>query len=105
MGVQRAKAISARMHEGATPEQLVQAVEGYVQQNGGLDVDSEGRDPRRWFRPETVFKAEGFDDRVERGADPQPIQRRGKPQVKARMHTWKNGPGSQQGPTDTSGNG
>jgi len=44
------------------------AVHGYVHSHGGLDREfSGGLTSGHYLRPETVFKAEGFEDRVERG--------------------------------------
>lgn len=71
IGADRADLIAKRLDAGATPDDLVAAVHGYVRQNG---LEPRGDfDPRRFFRPQTVFKAEGFSDRVDAGRGPRPI--------------------------------
>lgn len=71
LGLDRSDLIAKRLDEGVTPEDLVAAVHGYVRQNG---LEPRGDfDPRRFFRPQTVFKAEGFSDRVDAGKGPRPV--------------------------------
>lgn len=68
VGHDRAELIAKRMAEGATPDDLVAAVHGYVQIHDGLKPDPKsGFEPRRWFQPKTVFKHEAFSDRVDAG--------------------------------------
>ncbi len=60
--------IQKRLDDGFTPEELVMAVHGYIHAHQGLDrVFGNGLTSGHYLRPETVFKAEGFEDRVERG--------------------------------------
>ena len=69
IGPDRAAIITKRLDEGATESDLVAAVHGYVKGHGGLQ-SREGFDPGQFFRPSTVFKAEGFSDRVDAGSQP-----------------------------------
>jgi len=63
--------IQKRLDDGFTPEELVMAVHGYIHAHQGLDrVFGNGLTSGHYLRPETVFKAEGFEDRVERGTHP-----------------------------------
>lgn len=72
IGRDRADLIAKRIADGATPDDLVAAVHGYVRANG---LDPRGDfEPRRYFRPQTVFKAEGFSDRVDAGRGPRPVR-------------------------------
>lgn len=64
--------IRKRLEARATPEDLVRAVHGYVRFHRGLEPDGEF-DPRKFFRPETIFTGKGFEDRVERGKETGPI--------------------------------
>jgi len=66
-GADRSKLIAARLDEGATEGDLVAAVHGYVNFHGAL-AERDGFDARKYFRPSTVFKRDGFSDRVELGA-------------------------------------
>ena len=59
VGVDRAALLAKRLDEGHTPEDLVMAVHGYVRGHGGLEPQ-DGFDPSRYFRPQTIFKADGF---------------------------------------------
>lgn len=71
IGADRAALITKRIGEGATTEDLVAAVHGYVRNNG---LEPRGDfDPRRFFQPQTIFKADGFSDRVDAGRGPRPI--------------------------------
>lgn len=71
LGIDRSDLIAKRIDDGATVDDLVAAVHGYVRQNG---LEPRGDfDPRRFFRPQTVFKAEGFSDRVDAGRGPRPV--------------------------------
>lgn len=71
LGLDRSELIAKRLDDGATPDDLVAAVHGYVRANG---LEPRGDfDPRRFFRPQTVFKADGFSDRVDAGRGPRPI--------------------------------
>ncbi len=67
-GSSRRKLIEKRLAEGSTGADLVQAVSGYVHFHEGLDPKpGEDFNPRKWFDPDSVFKAERFDTRVELG--------------------------------------
>ncbi len=67
-GSARRKLIEKRLGEGSTGADLVQAVSGYVHFHEGLDPKpGEDFNPRKWFDPDSVFKAERFDTRVELG--------------------------------------
>lgn len=68
----RSDLIAKRLDAGATAADLVQAVHGYVRIHG-LDKKPDGYDPRAYFRPKTVFKADGFSDRVDAGRGPRPV--------------------------------
>lgn len=68
VGHDRAELIAKRLDEGATADDLVAAVHGYVQIHDGLKPDPKsGFNPRKWFQPKTVFKHEAFSDRVDAG--------------------------------------
>jgi hypothetical protein len=68
---ERRKLIQKRLDDGFTPQELVAAVHGYVHSHGGLDREfGNGLTSGHYLRPETVYKAEGFEDRVERGDRP-----------------------------------
>lgn len=70
IGLDRSLLIAKRLDEGASPDDLVRAVHGYVRLHG---LERRGDfDPARYFRPQTVFKAEGFSDRVDAGTGPRP---------------------------------
>lgn len=71
IGCDRAALIAKRINEGATTEDLVAAVHGYVRTNG---LEPRGDfDPRRFLQPQTIFKAEGFSDRVDAGRGPRVV--------------------------------
>ena len=70
LGPDRRKLLQKRIDDGFTPTELVAAVHGYTHSHGGLDrVFGNGLTSGHYLRPETVFKAEGFEDRVERGLE------------------------------------
>ncbi len=69
-GADRIALISKRLDEGRSEAELVAAVHGYVFLHGGLEPDQRGYNPRQYFRVQTIFKAEGFSDRVDLGMDP-----------------------------------
>lgn len=60
--------IAKRAADGFGPVELSAAVHGYVSRHGGLKPRGEF-DPRKHFQPSTVFKAEGFSDRVDLGLE------------------------------------
>lgn len=68
-GKDRIDLIAKRLEDGASEADLIAAIHGYVYENKGLDPDGK-HDVRKFFRPSTIFKAEGFSDRVDAGQDP-----------------------------------
>jgi len=69
-GPERTKLIEKRLADGYTPSELLAAIDGYVWSHGGLDREfSNGLTSGHYARPETTWKAEGLDDRVERGLE------------------------------------
>jgi hypothetical protein len=68
-GPARRKLIEKRLEQGYTVECLVAAVHGYVHFHEGLEAQ-EGFNPRKWFNPETVWREEKMDMRVELGDHP-----------------------------------
>ncbi len=67
-GPSRRKLIEKRLAEGYSPQAIVRAVDGYCHFHEGLDQKpGEDFNPRKWFDPDSVFKAERFDTRVELG--------------------------------------
>lgn len=73
IAIDRSKLIAKRIDAGATADDLVAAVHGYVRANG-LERRPDGFDPGRYFRPQTIFKEDGFSDRVDAGRGPRTIQ-------------------------------
>lgn len=69
-GSDRIELIGRRLSEGRSETELVAAVHGYVVFHRGLETDASGFNPRQYFRVETVFKADGFSDRVDLGMGP-----------------------------------
>lgn len=74
IAIDRSKLIAKRIDAGATTDDLVAAVHGYVRANG-LERRPDGFDPGRYFRPQTIFKEDGFSDRVDAGRGPRPVAR------------------------------
>jgi hypothetical protein len=67
-GPSRRKLIEQRLSEGYEPSDLVCAVHGYVHFHEGLEPEEGSTfNPRKWFDPDSVFKATRFDTRVEMG--------------------------------------
>lgn len=73
IAIDRSKLIAKRLDAGATPDDLVCAVHGYVRANG-LEARADGFDPGKFFRPQTIFKEDGFSDRVDAGRGPRPVK-------------------------------
>jgi hypothetical protein len=71
IAVDRSKLIAKRIDAGATTEDLVAAVHGYAR--AGLEKRGD-YDPARYFRPQTIFKEDGFSDRVDAGKGPRPVR-------------------------------
>jgi hypothetical protein len=60
--------MSKLIADGYTPEELVAAVHGYVHWHKGLDPKpGETFDPRQWFNPDSVFRFEKLEMRIELG--------------------------------------
>ena len=67
----RRELLQKRLDDGFSPSELVKAIHGYVHSHQGLDrIFENGLTSGHYLRPETVFKADGFEDRVERGVNP-----------------------------------
>lgn len=62
------KRLIERLAEEYSTEDLVSAVHGYVHFHKGLD-ERNGFDPRQWFTPESVFRFEKLEGRIELGMD------------------------------------
>lgn len=71
IALDRSKLIAKRIDAGATPDDLVAAVHGYAR--SGLEKRGD-YDPARYFRPQTIFKEDGFSDRVDAGRGPRPVR-------------------------------
>ncbi len=70
-GPARRRLLQQRLDDGFSPAELVMAVHGYLWSHDGFDrMFENGLTSGHYFRPETVFKADGFEDRVERGDRP-----------------------------------
>lgn len=61
--------MAKRLKAGASESDLVSAVRGYVRYHKGLEPNGKF-DPGQYFNPGRVFRAEGFDDLVDLGEDP-----------------------------------
>ncbi len=60
--------MSKLIADGYTADELVAAVHGYVHWHKGLEPKpGESFDPSKWFTPETVFRAEKLELRIELG--------------------------------------
>ena len=64
----RRKLLDRLLDDGYSAEDLVAAVHGYVRFHRGLRVE-DGFDPRRFFTPESVFRLEKLEPRIELGLD------------------------------------
>lgn len=58
--------MSRLIADGYTADELVAAVHGYVHWHKGLDARPDF-DPRQWFTPESVFRLEKLETRIEFG--------------------------------------
>ena len=58
--------ISRLIADGYTADELVAAVHGYVHWHDGLKADPDF-DPRKWFTPDSVFRLEKLENRIEFG--------------------------------------
>lgn len=64
----RRKHIERLIHEDCYEAyELVAAVHGYVHRHNGLDKHPDGFEPRKWFTPESVFRLEKLEMRIELG--------------------------------------
>lgn len=59
--------LSRLIADGYTPEELASAVHGYVHWHKGLDPKPDGFEPWRWFTPDSVFRLEKLEARIEFG--------------------------------------
>lgn len=59
--------ISRLIADGYTADELVAAVHGYVHFHGGLDEHADGFKPRKWFDPDSVYRLEKLERRIELG--------------------------------------
>ena len=67
-GPERLRLIRMRLAEGYEPDELIAAIHGYLHAHGGPDRSfNDGSKSGDYFRPETIFKAQSMDDRVELG--------------------------------------
>ena len=64
----RRKLLDRLLDDGYSAEDLVSAVHGYVHFHRGLRAE-DGFDPRRFFTPESVFRLEKLEPRIELGLD------------------------------------
>ena len=64
----RRKLLDRLLDDGYSAEDLVAAVHGYVHFHRGLRAE-DGFDPRRFFTPESVFRLEKLEPRIELGLD------------------------------------
>lgn len=55
------------LSDGYTADELVAAIHGYVHWHGGLADKGDGFDPSKWFTPESVFRLEKLEARIEFG--------------------------------------
>lgn len=53
--------------DGYTADELVAAVHGYVHWHKGLTDKGDGFDPSKWFTPDSVFRLEKLEARIEFG--------------------------------------
>lgn len=58
--------LSRLIADGYTAEELAAAVHGYVWFHGGLDARDDF-DPRKWFDPDSVFRFDKLERRIELG--------------------------------------
>lgn len=63
----RRKHIERLIAEGYGGDELAAAVHGYVHWHKGLDRKPDGFEPRQWFTPESVFRLEKLEMRIELG--------------------------------------
>ena len=59
--------MSRLIADGYTADELVAAVHGYVHWHKGLHDKGDGFDPMKWFTPDSVFRLEKLEARIEFG--------------------------------------
>ena len=59
--------MSRLIADGYTADELVAAVHGYVHWHKGLHDKGDGFDPNKWFTPDSVFRLEKLENRIEFG--------------------------------------
>lgn len=60
--------MSRLIADGYTADELVAAVHGYVHWHGGLQPKAgDTFDPRKWFTPDSVYRLEKLENRIEFG--------------------------------------
>lgn len=59
--------MSRLIADGYTADELVAAVHGYVHWHKGLHDKGDGFDPTKWFTPDSVFRLEKLEARIEFG--------------------------------------
>lgn len=59
--------MSRLIADGYTAEELVAAVHGYVHWHKGIDPKPDGFEPAKWFTPDSVFRLDKLEARIEFG--------------------------------------
>ena len=65
---ERRRMVKRLLDEGYTGEDLVAAIHGYVAHHDGLEAKDEFN-PRKYFKPDSVFRIHKLDDRIDLGID------------------------------------
>ena len=60
--------LSRLIADGYSAADLVSAVHGYVHWHGGLAKKPDGFEPLKWFTPDTVFRLDKLETRIEFGS-------------------------------------
>lgn len=67
---ERRKMIQRLLDDDYDTDELVAAVHGYVHQHDGLDAPEGEWQPRKYFTPESVFRLDKLEMRIEQGDTP-----------------------------------
>lgn len=59
--------MSKLISEGYKPAELAAAVHGYVRWHEGIEKKADGFDPNKWFDPDSIFRFEKIERRIELG--------------------------------------